>query len=167
MLFEPKFTLLKKEGKCELRQYEAYNIILAPDSNLNSFQGFRLVFDYIQGENQNRQKISMTTPVINELVETDVRTTAFVMPDEFDFDTLPNPTDNKLQKIHVPAQKMATIRFTMTVSESKIKAYEDELKAWISQENLEIIGSTRLARYNPPFIPGFLKRNELWIEVKG
>ena len=27
------------------------------------------------------------------------------------------------------------------------------------------LGSAELARYNPPFVPGFLKRNEVLLEV--
>ena len=166
MLFQPKFSVLKREGPIQLRAYEAYNIIQAPDSDLDSYRGFRLVFDYIQGDNQDRQKISMTVPVINQLEQQTVQTTAFVMPREFSFDDLPEPKQRVLNKIHVKASRVATIRFPMNVSKQRIEMYERKLLTWIEAERLNIVGPTRLARYNPPFIPGFFKRNELWIEVQ-
>jgi hypothetical protein len=165
MLYQPDYIVIKREGQFQLRKYGAYNIIEAPDSDLDSYRGFRMVFDYIQGDNQSNQKISMTVPVINQLEDQQVQTTAFVMPDEYDMATLPEPLQASLRKIHVAESYVATIRFPLTVSKAKINHNEQKLLFWIKSQGLHIVGPTRLARYNPPFIPGFLKRNELWIEV--
>ncbi|TXT17538.1 MAG: hypothetical protein FD133_1348, partial [Erysipelotrichaceae bacterium] len=65
----------------------------------------------------------------------------------------------------VPQRICAVYRFSFNPKMETIRNYENALKAWIEQEGYVINGSLQLARYNPPFTPGFLKRNELWFEV--
>ena len=63
---EAKYTVLKKEGHLELRQYAPH--IVAETLVESDFEGagnkaFRRLFNYISGNNESRQKIAMTAPV--------------------------------------------------------------------------------------------------------
>jgi len=80
MIEQPEYTLIKKQSPYELRQYQAFSMIESSDEDLQSYQGFRLAFDFIQGDNERGQKISMTAPVVNQLNENGIKTNAFVMP---------------------------------------------------------------------------------------
>lgn len=165
MTKQPKYDVLKSEGQFELREYQAFSIIEAKDSSLESYRGFRLAFNFIQGENQNNQKISITAPVLNQVGKDGIQTTSFVMPPEMAHDDVPLPKNNNLKKIFIPQRICAVYRFKSNSKMENIRSDEEKLKQWIHQVGYEIVGDLQLARYNPPFIPGFLKKNELWFEV--
>ena len=165
MIQEPKYTLIKQENAFELRHYQSYTLVEAKDSDLRGYRGFQIAFDFIQGENDRNQKISMTAPVVNQLDEEGVITTAFVMPPQMKFDDVPEPSMSNLKKIFVPEKIVAVVRFGFSPKMDSIRKYEQSLHEWIDQQNYTVVGLLQLARYNPPFIPGFLKRNELWLEV--
>jgi hypothetical protein len=50
-------------------------------------------------------------------------------------------------------------------SEKRFQKKTKELSDFLSQEGCEIIGEPIYARYNPPWIPTFLRRNEVMIEI--
>jgi hypothetical protein len=60
---------------------------------------------------------------------------------------------------------MASITFSGNINQEIIDRKKQELIKWLKEKNITTIGSAELARYNPPFVPGFLKRNEVLIEV--
>lgn len=166
MIEQPQYKLIKKQSSFELRRYLAFTMIEANDRDLESYQGFRLAFDFIQGENQNRQKISMTAPVVNQMNDEGIQTTAFVMPPKMAHEDVPSPNNQNLRKVLVPERICAVYRFSSNPKMTIIRKYEEELKHWIDAQGYVIAGNLQLARYNPPFIPGFLKHNELWFEVE-
>ncbi len=165
MTDQPKYDVIKRQDSFELRHYQALTMIEAFDIDLKSYSGFRLAFDFIQGDNSRGQKIAMTTPVVNKLDEKGVQTTSFVMPFQMSHDEVPLPINPNLRKVLVPERICAVIRFSFNPKMETIRNYEDSLLLWIKQEGYTIVGGLQLARYNPPFIPGILKRNELWYEV--
>lgn len=166
MIEQPQYELIKKQNPFELRRYQAFTMIEASDRDLESYQGFRLAFDFIQGENQSRQKISMTAPVVNQMNDDGIQTTAFVMPPKMAHEDVPNPSNQNLKKVFVPERICAVYRFSSNPKMTAIRKYEEELRQWIDDQGYLRVGNLQLARYNPPFIPGFLKRNELWFEVE-
>jgi hypothetical protein len=165
MIEEPKYEILKQEGQFELRHYQAFLMIEATDRDIQSYRGFRLAFDFIQGDNERGQKIAMTAPVVNQLSENGIQTTSFVMPPKMAFEDMPLPTNQNLRRVLVPERICAVYKFSFSPKMDTIRKFESALIAWIKQEKYSIVGSLQLARYNPPFIPGFLKRNELWFEI--
>lgn len=165
MIEQPKYTIIKKQAQFELRQYQSFTIVEATDLDLKSYQGFRLAFDFIQGENDRGQKISMTAPVVNQLNDKGIQTTAFVMPPKMNHSDVPLPLNHNLKKVLIPERICAVYRFSFNPNMDKIRNYESILRTRIDQEGYTIVGNLQLARFNPPFIPGFLKHNELWFEV--
>ncbi len=162
---QPKYDVIKRQGSFEIRHYQSFMMVEASDQNLESYQGFRLAFDFIQGDNERNQKIAMTVPVVNQLNEKGVQTTAFVMPTQMTYDDVPQPLNPNLQKVIMPERLCAAYKFSSNPKMPEIRTFEKALRLWIEQEGYSINGGLQLARYNPPFIPGFLKRNELWFEV--
>lgn len=165
MSAEPRYTTLIQSGPFELRSYASYTLIEAPDQDLESYRGFRLAFNYIQGENSAAQKIAMTVPVVNTIEADRIQTTAFVMPPDMPNEDVPIPLHPDLKRIVVDARLVAVFRFRMTPTMERVQAYEAKLRAWLREQGYVSVGALQLARYNPPFIPGFLKRNEVWLEV--
>jgi hypothetical protein len=159
------YSTYLKEGPFEIRQMDSMIIAVTSENHLDGNSGFSEIFNYISGYNQGSKKIAMTTPVINEITDQSM-TTAFVMPKQYSMNDLPLPKDDGLKLKEVPSQLVATLTFSGSINRNKLQEKQQELLNWINEKDLTPIGHIKLARYNPPFIPGFLKRNEVSIEIQ-
>lgn len=160
-----KFKLIRKEKDFEVRLYEEISLAMSKENDFRGYSGFNEAFDYISGSNDQNRKISMTTPVINDLNQ-DAMTMAFVMPSDIPFESLPKPRSNRLSMIKKENMAFASIRFSGNVCPTLLEKKKRELSEWMAANDL-IPGSVIwLARYNPPFIPGFLKHNEVLILIE-
>lgn len=159
------YKVILKEGPFEIRNYETMIIAVSQETDLRGYTGFNTVFNYISGINQDSKKIAMTSPVLNNLDDEQL-TTAFIMPKQYDLENLPQPSNPNLQLREKPKRQVAVILFSGNINSSKLNQRKDQLKGWLREKQLSPIGSIELARYNPPFIPGFFKRNELLIEIQ-
>ena len=179
---EPKYEVLQSSGKFELREYAPYIVaetVVDSDFEDAGNVGFRRLFDYISGQNQSRSKIEMTAPVIQEIKGEKIAMTApvtqqqseknwvisFVMPDSFTMETLPRPNDPKVVLRQIPPQKMATVRYSGFWSEKNYLRNKEKLEKWIGENGFRPLGEPVWARFNPPIMPWFLRRNEIQIPV--
>ena len=179
---EPKYKVLKSDGDFEVRQYDslivAETVVDTTDFDEASNEGFRRLAAYIFGGNKTRQTMAMTSPVTTEEsqkiamtapVETErtgasVRV-AFTMPSEYTLQTLPVPNDPRITLRTIPGRTFAVIRFSGRWTESNFHEHTEELIAWIQNEGLRVTGNPIVARYNPPFVPSFFRRNEILIPI--
>jgi len=181
---EPSYTVIEQSGDFELRTYSpmivAETQVLGPMDDASS-AGFRLIADYIFGNNTSRaggsEKISMTAPVTMEPESEKISVTApvsmeqtgkqwrvhFVMPSEYTLDTLPTPNNSAVSLREVPASNYAVIRFSGLVGEKKRAAKTAELMTWLDSKGITPTGQPQLARYNPPWTLPFLRRNEVML----
>ena len=60
---------------------------------------------------------------------------------------------------------MAVKQFSGRWIEKNYKKSEKQLLQYLNKSDIKIIGTPILARYNAPFVPWFLRRNEVMIEV--
>jgi effector-binding domain-containing protein len=184
---EPKFTLLEKDQAFELRDYAPKiiaEVVVDGDMREASSKGFRLIADFIFGNNAvqsgQSEKISMTAPVSLEPRAEKISMTVpvgvqhqnndwkvyFVMPSQYTLETLPKPNNPLVSIKKIPSQKYAVIRFSGLVDEEKMSKKVAELKQWADNQKLKVLGNPELARYNPPWILPFLRRNEVMVEVE-
>jgi len=162
---QASYKVINQEGPFEIRRYEKLIVAISAETDLRGDSGFNEAFNYISGANSQRKKIAMTSPVINDLSE-DHFTTAFVMPKEYQIEDLPSPASQSLSIKEISERIVAAVTFSGNISTSKIEEKKNDLLKWLSIKGYLAIGSIELARYNPPFIPGFMKRNDLIIEVQ-
>jgi len=180
---EAKYAVLEKEGRFELRQYEPCIVaetLVEGDFDEVGNAGFRRLFRYISGDNQQKMPISMTAPVAQEMKSEKISMTApvtqektgnywsiaFVMPAEYTMDTLPIPTDAKVTLRSIPARLVAVITYSGTWSESRYEEHKAMLDMMMSKRKLKTAGEYIYARYNPPFTLWFLRRNEVLVPVE-
>jgi SOUL heme-binding protein len=137
-------------------------------------EGFRRLFDYISGKNRKQQTIPMTAPVSQEASSEKIPMTApvnqeqvggkwritFLMPSQYTLETLPEPSDPRVQLTKVPGLLMAALSYSGIWSRGRYEEKEKWLKELIRQKGLKIVSEPVFARYNPPFMPWFLRRNE-------
>lgn len=180
---QPDYKLVMSEGNIEIRDYEP--IILAQvevsgERKQAISEGFKILADYIFGNNTSNNKMEMTAPATNKLSEKMAMTAPvlqehdvdkwkvrFVMPKKYSLETLPKPNSKDVVLISLPARRFAVIRFSGLADDETIKQHTDELKTYILAETLKPIGEPILAFYNPPWTLPFLRRNEVMIEIGG
>jgi hypothetical protein len=158
------YVVRRKDGSFELRRYEPHVLAVSRESDLRGYSGFNVLFDYISGGNRDSRKISMTAPVLNNLDDQPL-TTAFVMPAGSTLDQLPQPNASGPDLVAVPGRDRVSLAFPGNIGTALLARKKEELLAWVRAQGLVATGPVELARYNPPFLPGFLKRNELLVEV--
>lgn len=180
---EPEHTVIVKDEKFEIRQYEP--VIVAEIEVTGNMQragnsGFRPLADFIFGNNtaqdeiamtapvtrQKSQKIEMTAPVTRIENGNDTWTVAFTMPTEWTMDTLPRPNNPDVTLREVPGEIVATVRFSGRASENKFRRKETELADWIATQGYEVVGAARYAGYDAPFVLGPFRRNEVMIPIR-
>lgn len=110
------------------------------------------------------QEIKMTLPVFSDFSSTGYM--AFVMPSEFSLETTPEPLDSHVRIEEFPARTVAVLRFSGSWSEDHFEEKTSELLDELSKAKMRTRGSVFTMLYNPPFIPGFLLRNEVAIEIE-
>lgn len=179
---EPEYEIVSDHGDFEIRRYAP--MILAETHVDSDFEkagseAFRRLFGYISGDNAARAKIEMTAPVVQELLSEKIAMTApvvqqpdesgwriaFVVPAEYSCETAPEPTDPRVSLRLVPERLVAAVRFSGTWGEERFTGHEDELREWLTEHGLRPLGEAVYARYNPPFTPWFMRRNEVMIPV--
>lgn len=181
-----KYEVILKEGNKEIRYYESYNVAKTTvKGEFKAAQGvaFRILAGYIFGDNEKKQKIAMTAPVVQKPImgsEKIQMTTpviqspseegwvmTFMMPSAYKMEDLPTPKDKRVTLERVPAKYMATIRYTLFGSRIRNEKKSKELQKWLSAlKEYESISSPMYAGYDPPWTLPFFRRNEIMIEIK-
>ena len=179
---QPDYAVLESQGDLELRQYAPYIVAethVEADFDRAGNEGFRRLAAYIFGNNRSRQKLEMTAPVAQAPSEKIAMTApvnmhrsgssyriTFMMPSEYHLETLPEPVDPEVRLREVPAHTLAALRYSGRWSQQRYEDHKNELEAWIRDQGWEPAGEPILARYDPPFKPWFLRRNEVLIPVR-
>ena len=179
---EAEYTVVLSDDRFEVRSYKSH--ILAETRVDGDFeeagsQAFGRLFKYISGDNNAREDVQMTSPVSQEAASEDIAMTSpvgqkrennqwlvsFMMPSSYTMDTIPEPTDLAVTLRQVPARPIAAVTYSGFWSEDRYLSHKAELETWIEQQGLQVMGEPIWARYNPPFMPWFLRRNEILIPI--
>ena len=178
------YSVVERYAAFELRRYPAH--VVAEVTVTGAFEdagnlAFRTLLGYISGQNESVQALEMTAPVVQERARSQklamtapVEQTelsqgehriAFVLPASVTPDTAPVPTNPKVHVRAVPERLTAVVRFSGRWSESSFRTHLAELAAGIETAGLRPTGEPRYARFDPPYKPWFLRRNEVAQDV--
>ena len=169
MVEQAKYEVLKKIGNIEIRRYPR-SVIARVDGYGD--RGFNLLFRFISGNNRQKSDIAMTAPVVSEEIAmtapvlSETGSIAFVMPEGFTLETTPEPLDDRVKIAEVPERTVAALRFSGRWSNSTFNKKSEQLLAEIENAGLKVTGQMFSMRYNGPFTPWFLRRNEVAAEVE-
>ena len=180
---EPQYTVESKALHYEIRKYGP--VVVAETKIESDFenvgnQAFKILAGYIFGANKSKTKIAMTASVNQEAVSEKIEMTApvtqtkgtsgflvqFTMPKKYTLKTLPVPDDSRVQLRQLPARKVAVYTYSGSWSESRYAEKLTKFNLELKSDKVETFGEPLLARYNSPFQILFLRRNEIWLEVK-
>jgi hypothetical protein len=178
---EPKFTVVEQANGFELREYPP---VIAAEVSVKGAReqaindGFRLLADYIFGNNIAADKVAMTAPVTQQASETvamtapvtqsgtgDSWTVQFIMPSQYTMETLPKPRNPAVILKPMQSERLAVIRFSGVADDSVLKDKSAELIKLMEARKLSAIGPVRYAFYNPPWVLGMFRRNEIMVPV--
>ena len=178
---QAKYEVVQSQGNIQIRDYSPMIVAEAEVSGERKVainQGFRIIADYIFGNNAPKQNVAMTAPVIQQPSEKIAMTAPvtqegagnswkvrFVMPANYTMDTLPKPTNDAVKLEKVPGKRFAVIRFSGMAGEESLKEHTDELNAFINDKKLNALSQATYAFFNPPWTLPFLRRNEVMIEI--
>lgn len=156
------YNVLLKEDDFEIREYGGFYIV-EYEGNQENTGGFQTLFKYISSDNKENQKISMTTPVIQENA-TESNKMAFVVPKKFT-EYVPEPNDPNLKVKKFDEGLFGVIQYSGFSNSAKELKKSKQLEDWIIQKGYTVQSDYMLAFYNAPFTPPMFRRNEIWIRL--
>lgn len=181
---QPKFTVLQTYDTFEVRRYEKTLVAEVEVEGAGrdaSSAGFRVLADFIFGNNAGSTSVSMTSPVDRQAASSekiamtspvdrrgvdDRWVVTFTMPSKYTIETLPKPNDPRVKIREVPAKTFAVFAFSGSPSERKVQERMEQAKATVDAAGLERSAEEpHYARYDPPWTPSFLRHNEILIEI--
>jgi hypothetical protein len=160
----------------ELRRYPTTLAVetVAPSTGA----AFGRLFRYIAGANSGSEEIAMTAPVatggeeiaMTAPVETDAADEgvrmAFFLPTEYDYDTAPRPTDDRVTLVERPARTLAVLSFSWWATDGRTERKQRALLDTLADADVSVVGEPFLMQYDAPWTPPFLRTNEVAVEVQ-
>lgn len=178
---EPTFQIVMSEGDFQVRDYPSLvvaQVEVGGDRRAASNEGFRLLAGYIFGGNAGKRDIAMTSPVTqvqgSKIAMTAPVTLAgdpgrwtvqFTMPGKYSIEELPTPNNKRVRLTSLPPARMAVLKFSGLTGDSRVAHQTERLEAFLRDHKLMPTGKPLLARYDPPWTPWFMRRNELLVPV--
>ena len=169
MVKQAKYTVIKKLKNVEIRLYDP--LVLAKVDGYGDVC-FNLLFDYISGNNNAQKKVEMTSPVISQKIEmtapvlSDQDSIAFVIPEKFTIENTPKPNDNRIKIQQIPQRYVAALKFSGRWTTANFNKKSKQLLEELQKSDKKTKGNVFSMRYNGPFTPWFLRRNEVAIELE-
>jgi len=180
---EPEYEVIKTVDKVEIRKYSPYvvaEVVVDATAEDAGGRAFPILAGYIFGKNKGDRKFAMTAPVkqTSEPMRIDMTVPVtqatvmgtvrvqFVLPKGVTMATAPEPIDPRIQLRLVPAGNWAALRYSGSWSQANYQEHLSELKTLLEAQGVTTQGEPVLARYNAPFTPWFIRRNEIWLALQ-
>lgn len=174
---EPHYVGAALTDRVELRRYgprvAAETTVADPDVQDARSTGFRRLAGYIFGDNHRSTTIAMTAPVaqspekiaMTAPVQQAGSVIRFFMPAKWTLATLPEPDDDAVRLVEVPAETVAVLRFSGDRSERAVESRTMELLEVLRDKKIETRGEPVAWFYDPPWTVPFRRRNEVAVPV--
>jgi hypothetical protein len=179
---EPAYEVTGKLGDVEFRQYAPYvvaEVLVTGSATQAGNKAFRILAGYIFGKNKGAKKFAMTAPVTQSAAPVKLGMAApvmqnaapggylvqFVLPRGVTLDTAPEPLDQRVVVRQVQPAHVAVIRYSGFWSDANYNGHLAQLQEALRKAGMTWSGEPVYSRYNAPFTPWFLRRNEIWLQV--
>jgi len=158
---EANYEVVKENKEYEIRKYSDRLVI---ETNSTGGNGFRKLFNYISGNNEESQEIKMTVPVTQE-IKNGSMTMQFYLPLKFNKDNAPKPSNSDIKILNIEGGYYAVIKHSGRSSDKNFLKNKNILEKQLKQDNITIISPPIRASYNSPFTLPMLKRNEVMYRI--
>jgi hypothetical protein len=89
-----------------------------------------------------------------------------MMPSSFTMETLPEPLDPRVTLKPVAEQRVVAITYSGTWTQANYDEHLAKLRGAAKAAGLQTEGEPVYARYNGPWVPWFMRKNEIWLALK-
>ncbi len=177
----PQYDVVEKDGDFEIREYAPQlvaEITMGGERCDAATRGFRVLADFIFGNNSHDKPVNMTAPVVQEEVQRlagrslfpvnsdeDVWIVRFMMPSEFTQETLPKPDDERIHIATLPGHRTVSVTFTGLWTDSNLEGHFVKLQQFIADHKLQTTGKPVYAFYDDPFTWPWSRRNEIIVTL--
>lgn len=179
---EPDYQVVRNLDGAEVRQYAPYavaEVVVPGPAEDAGQQAFPILAEYIFGKNKGERKLAMTAPVTQVAAPVKLEMTApvaqrvvsdgiavqFVLPKGVTAANAPEPIDARIVLRDLKPGPVGVVRYSGFWSESNYARHLAMLQQALRSAELTWTGEPVYARYNAPFTPWFLRRNEIWLTV--
>lgn len=179
---EPDFVVELQLGAVEIRRYAPYvvaQVLVQGNAEDAGNDAFRILAGYIFGKNKGERRLAMTAPVTQASAPVTLPMTApvtrsaagsgwlvqFVLPRGVTLASAPEPLDARVQLREVAATRLAAIRYSGFWSDANYDEHLARLRHTLTEAGIAWTGEPVFSRYDPPFMPWFLRRNEIWLAL--
>lgn len=179
---EPHYKVVRNLEDIEVREYAAYSVaevvVSGPAAEAGN-QAFPILAGYIFGKNKGAQEFAMTAPVTQAAEPVKLEMTApvtqtaapggfrvqFVLPKGITLANAPEPLDTRVTLRDIAPSRLAVIRYSGFWSDANYTEHLAKLQTALRAADVAWVGEPVYSRYNAPFTPWFLRRNEIWLHL--
>ena len=126
---------------------------------------FEYLSSYIFGNNSRSAEIAMTSPVTRFQIDASTYETAFIVPDWWTMETLPEPNTDRITIKEIPWSLMAVWRFSGNVSSALVDQQWGAFQENLISSSVVRYGLPILSQYDGPWVLWSQRRNELWVHL--
>lgn len=180
---EPDYQVVQKLDDVEVRQYQAYavaEVVVPGPAAAAGSAAFPILAGYIFGKNKGERKLAMTAPVTQAAEPVKLEMTApvtqaaapggfrvqFVLPKGVTMATAPEPLDPRVTLRDIAPSRVAVIRYSGFWSDANYQQHLEKLQDKLRAAGLNAVGEPVYSRYDAPFTPWFMRRNEIWLQLE-
>ena len=158
---EANYEVVKENKNYEIRKYSDRLVV---ETNSTQGNGLRKLFNYISGNNDQKEEIKMTVPVTQEIKNGNM-TMQFYLPSKFNKDNTPKPSNSEIEILIIEGGYYAVIKYSGRSSDKNFSKNKEILEKELKKDNVTILSPPIRASYNSPFTLPILKRNEVMYRV--
>jgi hypothetical protein len=138
-----------------------------------------VTFREMRSKNKGAQEFAMTAPVTQAAEPVKLEMTApvtqtaapggfrvqFVLPKGITLANAPEPLDTRVTLRDIAPSRLAVIRYSGFWSDANYTQHLAKLQTALRAADVAWVGEPVYSRYNAPFTPWFLRRNEIWLHL--
>ena len=158
---EANYEVVKENKNYEIRKYPDRLVI---ETNSIQGNGFRKLFNYISGNNEEKKEIKMTVPVTQENKDGNMKM-QFYLPSKFNKDNAPKPSNPEIKVLNIEGGYYAVIKYSGRSSDKNFIKNKNILEKELKKDDIVILSPPIRASYNSPFTLPMLKRNEVMFRI--
>ena len=158
---EANYETISENKNYEIRKYFD-RLVIETDSKEGN--GFRKLFNYISGNNEEKKEIKMTVPVTQENKDGNMKM-QFYLPSKFNKDNAPKPSNPEIKVLNIEGGYYAVIKYSGRSSDKNFIKNKNILEKELKKDDIVILSPPIRASYNSPFTLPMLKRNEVMFRI--
>ena len=172
---QPSYNLVFQQNGLEIRDYAPAVVVetqVVASRRDAAGDAFRSLFNYISGNNDASLEIPMTSPVAQTYAGRERDNVSgkwavrFFLPRDLSAEAIPEPLKLGVNIVTLGAQRFASVSFKGTQNDKKVAKNRARLREFIAQNGYRVSGQPVYAFYDPPFVPWFLRDNEILLPIE-